>query len=89
MFCTHRETGLEISEHGFDLVRTLRVLAEARLADDGHARVVGDLLQRLSEVAERVFPHGPLGRETGDGPLADLDAVEELFPAHVPHALIG
>ena len=42
-------------EHGLDLVGSVGVLAEARLADDGHARVVGDLLQGLSEI--------PKGRE--------------------------
>lgn len=41
-----------------------------------------------NHVLKRIFPHGPLRREAGDGPHAYLDAHEELFAAHVPHALV-
>ena len=81
--------GLEISEHGFNLVGSLGVLAEAGLADDGHSSVVGDFLKGLGEAPQSVFSDGALRREAGDGPLADLDAVEKLLSSHVPDALVG
>ena len=73
-------------EHGFDLVRAVGVLAEAWLSDDGHAGVVGDFLQGLGEVPQRVLPDCPLRGKTGDGPLTDLNAREKLLASHVPHA---
>ena len=83
------EGGLEISEHGFNLVRSLGVLAVAGLPDDGHSGIVGDFLKGLSEAPQRVFPDGALRSEAGDGPLTDLYAVEKLLPPHVPDALVG
>lgn len=82
------ESGLQVSEHRLDLIGPGRVLAEARLAYDGHAGVVGDLLQLLGEVPEGVLAHGPLGREARYRPYPYLDAGEELLAAHVPDALV-
>ncbi len=72
-----------------DLLDAVGVLAEAGLAEDGHAGVVADALQLLGEVAEGGLVAGALLREAGDGPDLDLDAGVELLAAHVPHALVG
>ena len=87
-FYKYLEARFEISEHGFNLVRTLCVLAETRLADDRHSGVVRNLLKRLSEVAQRVFANGSLRSETRDRPFPDFDSCEKLFSSHVPHSLI-
>lgn len=80
--------GLEITEHGLDLVRTGGVFAETGLADDGHARVVADLLQLRCEHPERVLAHRPLRCEARDGPDADFHASEKLLTPHVPDSLV-
>ena len=80
---------LEVAEHGLDLLDSIGVLAKARLADDGHAGVVADALQLLSEVAQRLLVASALLGEAGDGPQLDLDAGVELLAAHVPDALVG
>jgi hypothetical protein len=49
----------------------LGVLAEAGLSDDGHAGVIGNLLQRLREVSQRVFADSAGGGEACDGPLLE------------------
>ena len=82
------EGGLEISEHRLHLVRPGGVFAEDWLANDGHPRVIGNLLKLLSEVPEGVLPHCPAGSEAGDGPLSDLHPCEELFASHVPDTLV-
>ena len=41
------EARFEISEHGFNLVRPLSIFAEARLANDWHAGIIGNLLFQL------------------------------------------
>ena len=42
-------SGLEKAKHRLDLLDARGVFAEARLTDDGHAGIVGDSLQLLSE----------------------------------------
>ena len=57
------------------------------MTDDRHSGVVGNLLQRLSEIAEGVLPDCALRGEAGDGPLPDFDAGEKLLAPHVPDSL--
>lgn len=40
-------------------------------------------------IPQRLLPSGALRSKAGDGPHADLDALEELLATHVPHALVG
>ena len=82
------EARLEISEHGFNLIGTLSVFAEARLSNDRHSCIVGNLLKRLSKIAQRVFPDSSLRGKTGNCPFADFDPCEKLFSSHVPDSLI-
>ena len=83
------EGGLEISEHGLHLVRTSGVLAETWLANDGHASIVGDLLQLLGEVPQGILPDSSAGSKASNGPLSDLHSSEELLASHVPDSLVG
>ncbi len=78
----------QVPEHGLDLLDTIGILAEARLAHDRHAGIVADALQLLGEVAQCRLVAGALLGETGDCPHFDFNSGMELLAAHVPHALI-
>lgn len=57
-----------MSEHGLHAVRSLGVLAEARLALDGHAGVLGDLAQLVGEGPEQTL------RYTTESPTASFQS---------------
>ena len=82
------EARFEISEHGFNLVWPLSIFAEAGLANDWHAGIIGNLLQRLSEISQGIFTDGSLRGKARNGPLPDFNACEELLAPHVPDTLI-
>ena len=82
------EARFEISEHGFNLVWPLSIFAEAGLANDWHAGIIGNLFQRLSEISQSIFSDCSLRGKARNGPLPDFNACEELLAPHVPDTLI-
>ena len=49
------KSGLEISEHGLDLIRTSGVFAKAGLSYDRHSSIIRDPLELLSEVPKGIL----------------------------------